>query len=134
MLFMRKTSWRETNDNNKIIFPVCNQSRNLDSVMATSQTCFQWTENYQSYQKYSILRCLLHVKSLVIWFYLGWSGSILQIRTNVIKVGSKLWLFTCSSDITLNLPSYAVFIPPCVSLCLIHQSSFIDQITTICGS
>ena len=43
-------------------------------------------------QKYSILRCLLHVKGLVICFYLGWSGSILQIRTNMIKVGSESWL------------------------------------------
>ena len=47
-------------------------------------------------QNYSRLRCLLLVKGLVICFYLGWSGSILQIRTNIIKVGSKSWLFTCS--------------------------------------
>ena len=33
-------------------------------------------------QKYSRLRCLLHVKGLVICFYLGWSGSILQFRRN----------------------------------------------------
>ena len=40
-------------------------------------------------------------------FYLGWSGSVLQIRTNIIKVGSKLWLIlTCSSNITLSLPIY----------------------------
>ena len=31
-------------------------------------------------QKYSRLRCLLRVKGLVICFYLGWSGSILQFR------------------------------------------------------
>ena len=59
-------------------------------------------------QKYSRLRCLLRVKGLVIYFYLGWSGSILQIRTNIIKVGSKSWLLTCSSNITLSLPSYTV--------------------------
>ena len=41
-------------------------------------------------------------------FYLGWSSSILQVRTNMIKVGSKSWLFTCSSNITLNLPLYTV--------------------------
>ena len=35
--------------------------------------------------------------------YMGWFGSILQIRT---KVGSKSWLITCSSNITLSLPSY----------------------------
>ena len=40
-------------------------------------------------QKYSKLRCLLRVKGLVVCFYLGWSGSILQFRQNVIKVGSK---------------------------------------------
>ena len=59
-----------------------------------------------SIQKYSRLRCLLRVKSLVICFYLGWSGSILQFRQNIIKVGSKSWLLTCSSTITLSLPSY----------------------------
>ena len=39
-------------------------------------------------------------------FFLGWSGSILQFRQNIIKVGSKSWLLTCSSNITLSLPSY----------------------------
>ena len=43
-------------------------------------------------QKYSRLRCLLHVKGLVFCFYFGWSGSILQFRQNIIKVGSKSWL------------------------------------------
>ena len=61
---------------------------------------------YSCYQKYSRLRCLLRVKGLVICFYLGWSGSILQFRQNIIKVGSKSWLLTCSSNITLSLPSY----------------------------
>ena len=37
-------------------------------------------------QKYSRLRCYLHVKSLVICFYLGWCGSILQFKQNMIKV------------------------------------------------
>ena len=31
-------------------------------------------------QKYSRLRCLLHVKDLVVGFYLGWSGHTLLIR------------------------------------------------------
>ena len=57
-------------------------------------------------QKYSRLRNLLHVKGLAICFYLGWSGSILQFRQSIIKVGSKSWLLTCSSNITLSLPSY----------------------------
>ena len=57
-------------------------------------------------QKYRRLRCSLHVKGLVLCFYLGWSGSILQFRQNIIKVGSKSWLFTCSSNVTLSLPSY----------------------------
>ena len=34
--------------------------------------------------KNTALRCLLHVKSLVICFYLGWSSSTLPIRTNMI--------------------------------------------------
>ena len=59
---------------------------------------------YGGIQKYSRIRCLLFVKSLVICFNLGWSGSILQIRTNRIKAGSKSWLLTCSSKIALNLP------------------------------
>ena len=57
-------------------------------------------------QKYSSLRCLLHVK-LRFGFYLGWSGSILWFRQNIIEVGSKSWLHTSSSNITLSLPSYA---------------------------
>jgi hypothetical protein len=57
-------------------------------------------------QKYRRLRCLLHVKVLVICFHLGWSGSILQFRQNIVKVGSKSWLLTFSSIITLSLPSY----------------------------
>ena len=57
-------------------------------------------------QKYSRLRCLLRVKDLAICFYLGWSGSILQFRQNMIKVGAKGWLLPCSSIITLKLPSY----------------------------
>ena len=61
---------------------------------------------YTCCQKYSRLRCLLRVKGLVICFYLGWSGSVLQFRRNMIKVGSKSWLPTCSSNITLSLPSY----------------------------
>ena len=61
---------------------------------------------HQRGQKYSRLRCLLRVKGLVICFYLGWSGRILQFRQKIIKVGSKSWLLTCSSNITLSLPSY----------------------------
>ena len=57
-------------------------------------------------QKYSRLRCLLRVKDLVICFYLGWAGSILQFRQYIIKVGSMSWLLTCGSSITLSLPSY----------------------------
>ena len=33
-------------------------------------------------------------------------NSLLWFRQNVIKVGSKSWLLTCSSNITLRLPSY----------------------------
>ena len=28
-----------------------------------------------------------------LFFYLGWSGSILQFRQNVVKVGSNSWLY-----------------------------------------
>jgi hypothetical protein len=57
-------------------------------------------------QKYSRLRRLLSVKGLVICCYFDWSGSILQIRTNMIKVGSKSWLLPCSSNITLSLLTF----------------------------
>ena len=57
-------------------------------------------------QKYIRLRCLLRVKGLVIWFFLDWSGSIFQFRQSIIKVVSKSWLLTCSSNITLSLPPY----------------------------
>jgi hypothetical protein len=58
------------------------------------------------HQKCSRLRCLLHVKVLMICFYLGLSGSILRFRRNIIKVGLKSWLLTCRSNITLSLPLY----------------------------
>ena len=44
-------------------------------------------------QKYSRLRYLIPVKGLA-FFWGGWSGSILQFRQNIIKVGSKPWLLT----------------------------------------
>ena len=37
-------------------------------------------------------------------FGLVWS----TIRTNISKVGLKSWLITCSSNVTLSLPSYTV--------------------------
>jgi hypothetical protein len=52
----------------------------------------QQSRLYVFTQKSSRLRCLLRVKGLVICFYFGWSGSILQFRQNIIKVGSKSWL------------------------------------------
>ena len=68
----------------------------------------KWSSTFAQHhkQKYSRLRCLLLVKVLVICFYLGWSGSILHFRQDMIKVGLKSWLLTCSSNITLSLPSY----------------------------
>ena len=57
-------------------------------------------------QKYRRLRCLLRVKGLLICLYLGWSGSIFQFRQNIINVGSKSWLLTCSINIVLSLPLF----------------------------
>ena len=48
-----------------------------------SKNDFHILINYGCGQKYSRLRCSLHVKGLVICFYLGWSGSILQFRENI---------------------------------------------------
>ena len=76
-------------------------------IMQRSTDSCKFYKKIESYeQTYSRLRCLLRVKGLVICFYLGWSGSILQIRTNRLKVGSKSWLLACSSNIILSLPSY----------------------------
>ena len=47
---------------------------------------------HTSCQKYSRLRCLLRVKGLLICYYLGLCGRILQFGQNIIKVGSKSWL------------------------------------------
>ena len=67
---------------------------------------FRGMAAYNTHSKYSRLSCLLPVKGLVFCFYFDRSGSNLQIRQNIIKVGSKSWLLTCSSDITLSLPTY----------------------------
>ena len=56
-----------------------------------------WSACYHRNLKYSRLRCLLHVKGLAICFHLGWSGSILQFRLNIIKLVSNSWLLTCNS-------------------------------------
>ena len=74
--------------------------------LVSKQRCLLKPRLFTLWQNYSRLRCLLRVKGSVICFYLGWSGSILQFRQNKIKVGSKSWLLTCSSNITLSLPSY----------------------------
>ena len=63
---------------------------------------FRGMAAYNTHSKYSRLRCLLPVKGLVFCFYFGRSGSILQFRKNIIKVGSKSWLLTCSCNITLS--------------------------------
>ena len=83
-----------------------NGSMYYDHLQCTSITAKDTEYIVVRSQKYSRLRCLLRVTGLVICFYLGWSGSILQFRQNIIKVGSKSWLLTCSSNITLSLPSY----------------------------
>jgi len=70
-----------------------------------------------SRQKYSRLRYLLRVKGLAICFYLGWSGSILQFRQNIIKS----WLLTCSSNITLSVTSYC-FEERAILVCCIFVS------------
>ena len=46
----------------------------------TARRTRNWNYILSYTQKYSRLRCLLHVKGLVFCFYLGWSGSILQFR------------------------------------------------------
>ena len=74
-----------------------NSGCQLESFPEWSKVATIWFPHWHG-QKYSRLRCLLRVKG----FYLGWSGSILQFKQNIIKVGSKSWLLTCSSNITLN--------------------------------
>ena len=43
--------------------------------------------------------------SKIWWLVFIWAGLVVFIQ-NKIKVGSMSWLLTCSSNITLNLPSY----------------------------
>ena len=101
--FIRKSTYE---------FPTFNVSWCTWKLFVLVFTWSHWKNKYitcsgiDPRQKYSRLRCLLRVKGLVFCFYLGWSGSILQFRQNIIKVGSKSWLLTCSSNITLSLPSY----------------------------
>ena len=64
-----------------------NLVQNLKEITNTIVLKKSMSDDY--YQKYSRLRCFLCVKGLVICFYLGSSGSILQFRQNIIKVGSK---------------------------------------------
>ena len=42
------------------------------------------------------------------WFVFIWAGLTVffSLEKNIIKVGSKSWLLTCSTNITLSLPSY----------------------------
>ena len=80
-----------------------NKNRSRCTLEKKSNQMYIMTYNFNNkhYQKYSRLKCLLlRVKNLVICFYLGWSGSILQFRQNIIKVGSKSRLLTCQIFVT----------------------------------
>ena len=55
---------------------------------------------------------MLRVKGLVICFYLGWSGNILQFRQNIIKV----------KVVTLSLPSYSSALKRELNFCNGHLS------------
>ena len=98
------------NNRNRISFLVL--AERIDMIFrAPFDDFLVWTSGFfgifkSCCQKYSRLRCFLRAKGLVICFYLGWSGSILQFRQNIIKVGSKSWLLTRRSNITLILLSY----------------------------
>ena len=86
--------------------PILSSIRSSKSERKIDLLGFYMNSNHMCLkQKCGSLRYLLLVKGLVFCFHLCWSGSILQIRTNVITVGSNSWLLTCSSDKTLNLPS-----------------------------
>ena len=45
--------------------------------------------------------------------FFGRSGSILQIRTNLIKIGSKSWLLTCSTNFE---PTYLSLLYLCLRI------------------
>ena len=76
------------------------------SLLPSCSISTQYSKVNSYLQNYRRLRYLLHVKGFVITFYLGWSGSILQFRWSIIKVVSKSWLLTCSSNITWSVTSY----------------------------
>ena len=100
--FMNSLSCEESpkitglNNRNKISFLVL--AERIDMIFrAPFDDFLVWTSGFfgifkSCCQKYSRLRCFLLAKGLVICFYLGWSGSILQFRQNIKKVGSKSWL------------------------------------------
>ena len=81
-------------------------------------------------QKYSRLRCLLRVKGLVISFYLGWSGSILQFRQNIVKVGSKSWLLSCSINLSLHCFCFLerAILVCCISFVNMFKDSWIERL------
>ena len=60
-------------------------------------------KNYQglqhSYAKIQQTKMLVTRQRFGDFFYLGWSGSILQFRQNIIKVGSKSWLLILAAAI-----------------------------------
>ena len=64
-------------------------------------------------------------------FYLGWSGSILQFRQNIIKVGPKSWLLTCSSKITLSIPSLKRELNFCNLVCCIFAHVIIHKVCCV---
>ena len=62
---------------------------------------------YHRIQTYSRLRCLVCVKGLVICFYLGWSGSIQQILSNIAHKWS--WLSSIQLTTKFNSISSSFF-------------------------
>ena len=69
-------------------------------------TCLNQSSWQKCQPKIQQTKMLVTCQRFGICFYLGWSGSILLFRQNIVKVGSKSWQLTCSSNITLSLPSY----------------------------
>ena len=80
--------------------------KQVNSITTTTTTYVSEKVLNNSWFWPKIKQTKMLVKGLLICFYLCWSGSILQFRQNMIKVSSRSWLLTCSSNITLSLPSY----------------------------
>ena len=84
--FLKLQQFEFSNLTSERLWPHCGF---IQDSQGHGTTSFDFSRKYIHILKYSRLRYLLHIKVLVICFSLSWSGSILQFRHDMLKVGSK---------------------------------------------